>query len=157
MPILKSGSDFISSYRPNSLISMLGKTFKKVLNKRLIWFLESNNLLSVHQYGFKKGRSTLHALAEFQVKINADFLPSSHCYSIFSDLNEIYSRIWRHHICQCGGLPKVIQDLLSNWRRTYSENPEPVFGVLQGSVYSVIFFVIAINDIVFSKPSSPVC
>ena len=52
LPILKPTKDpsIPSSYRHISLSSVLAKLFQKILNKRLFWFLESNN-----RYGFRKG------------------------------------------------------------------------------------------------------
>ena len=47
-----------SSYRPITLTSCASKLFEKMVNVRLRYFLESNNLLDPHQSGFRKGRST---------------------------------------------------------------------------------------------------
>jgi len=123
IPIPKLGSNplLIPSYRPISLTRVIGKTREKVLNKRLMWFLESNNLLPDHQYGFRKGGSTLHVLADLQTQVNEAFLTNSYCFSIFFDTKEAYPRVWRHYICQKlseirfrGDLAKVIQDFLSD-------------------------------------------
>jgi len=56
LPILKPSKDpsLASSYQPIALTSVMGKLFQKILNKRLFWFLESNNLLSPSQYGFQR-------------------------------------------------------------------------------------------------------
>lgn len=52
-----------SSYRPLSLINTVAKLFERVIKKRLVAHLESlPGGLSCHQYGFRKGRSTLDAL-----------------------------------------------------------------------------------------------
>ena len=47
IPIPKKGKDKKnkSSYRPISLLSCLGKTFEMIINKRLRWYLEANNLI----------------------------------------------------------------------------------------------------------------
>jgi len=56
--ILKPNSDATSpqSYRPIVLTSTLGKTLKRIMNRRLIWYLESNSMLSPSQYGFRESR-----------------------------------------------------------------------------------------------------
>jgi potassium voltage-gated channel Eag-related subfamily H protein 8 len=82
------------------LTSVLGKTFEKILNRRLQWFLESNNILSPYQYGFRKSRSTVHALANQQSNINEAFEDKSTLYTIFFDLERAYDRVWRFHIVQ---------------------------------------------------------
>ena len=47
-----------SNYRPIALTSTVAKVFETLLNSHFIKHLESNNLLSDHQYGFRKARST---------------------------------------------------------------------------------------------------
>jgi len=58
--ILKPSKDpsHPDSYRPIALTSVLGKLFQENLNKRLTWYFEHNNILSLFQYGFRKGRDT---------------------------------------------------------------------------------------------------
>ncbi len=52
-----------SSYRSIALISCLSKAFEIILNRKFLKHLSSFNLLSNHQYGFGKGRSTGDLLA----------------------------------------------------------------------------------------------
>ena len=47
-----------SNYRPIALTSAVAKVFETLLNSHFNKHLESNNLLSDHQYGFRKARST---------------------------------------------------------------------------------------------------
>ena len=47
-----------SNHRPIALTSAVAKAFETLLNSHFIKHLESNNLLSDHQYGFRKARST---------------------------------------------------------------------------------------------------
>ena len=44
----------LESYRPISLTPVMCKLMERLVNKRLIWFLESNNLLKNNQTGFLK-------------------------------------------------------------------------------------------------------
>ncbi|MGR0295568.1 reverse transcriptase domain-containing protein, partial [Klebsiella pneumoniae] len=48
-----------SSYRPISLLPILSKLFEKLLLKRLLPIVESNNLFPTHQFGFRLGHSTV--------------------------------------------------------------------------------------------------
>ena len=59
-PIYKKGSkDVPGNYMPISVLPLLlGKIFEKIVNKRLMEFLEVNNVLQQHQYGFRKKYST---------------------------------------------------------------------------------------------------
>ena len=52
-----------SNYRPVALTSAVAKFFETLLNSHFIKHLESNNLLSDHQYGFLKARSTRDLLS----------------------------------------------------------------------------------------------
>lgn len=53
-----SGLD-ISHDCPIALTSVVCKVMEQLVNRRLVWFLETRNSLSPRQYGFRKGRSTL--------------------------------------------------------------------------------------------------
>lgn len=55
-----------TSYRPLCLLDCTGKLFEKVIDNRLRVALENEdgNGLSESQFGFRKGRSTIHALEE---------------------------------------------------------------------------------------------
>ncbi len=52
-----------SNYRPIALTSCLSKAFESILNKKILKPLSDHNLLSDHQYSFRKGRSTGDLLA----------------------------------------------------------------------------------------------
>ena len=58
--LLKSGKkrNDPNSYRPISLLSCLGKLIEKIMNKRLVDFLEENNLIISQQSGFRARRGT---------------------------------------------------------------------------------------------------
>ena len=59
IPILKKGKDpKQASYRPISLISCVGKTMERVVNQRLKWYLETNDLLTPEHAGFRQFRAT---------------------------------------------------------------------------------------------------
>ena len=61
VPILKPGkpSTSATSYRPVALTSHLSKILETMVSKRLIWFLEWQNILSTSQSGFRSQWSTL--------------------------------------------------------------------------------------------------
>jgi hypothetical protein len=58
--IPKPGKDKtdVKSFRPISLLSNMSKLLEKIINTRLTSILESNKLISIHQSGFRKNRST---------------------------------------------------------------------------------------------------
>ena len=60
VPVPEKGKDKknLRSYRPISLLSCVGKLLERMVNRRLINHLESNNVLSPTQTGYRKFRST---------------------------------------------------------------------------------------------------
>lgn len=65
-PIYKSGDkDSVSNFRPISILPTMSKIVERLMNVRLVDFLEKNNLLSPSQFGFRRGKSTNDAVHEF--------------------------------------------------------------------------------------------
>lgn len=64
-PIPKIGKDktIIQNWRPISQLTAISKTFEKVIQLRINTHLEHNNIIPDHQFGFREGLSTYHALA----------------------------------------------------------------------------------------------
>ena len=63
VPIHKKGSRCDAlNYRPISLTSVTCKCLERLIARQLTDYLESNNILSDHQFGFRSGRSTMDQL-----------------------------------------------------------------------------------------------
>ena len=63
IPIYKSGSTMeLNNYRPISVLNIFSKTFERLMNNKLIKFLDKYNVLDPNQFGFRQGHSTHHAL-----------------------------------------------------------------------------------------------
>ena len=74
-PIFKKGKkDEVDNYRPTSVISAVAKIFEKLTCEQLYEYLNSNNLISASQSGFRSLHITLTALTETTDKwsINID-------------------------------------------------------------------------------------
>ena len=163
IPILKAGKNPFSpdSYRPIALTSCICKLLERILNRRLMWFLESNNLIDKSQSGFRRGRSTLDNLVALETEIHDAFVKKQYLLSVFFDLEKAYDTCWRHLILRelhnfgmRGKLPLLIQNFLRDrkFRVRVGHHFSDVFtqemGVPQGSVLSVTLFLIAINTVV---------
>src|SRR5262249_47987507 len=62
-PVFKKGCRMSAdNYRPISLLPIISKVMERILNSFLVSHLETNNLLSERQFGFRKGHSTIHPL-----------------------------------------------------------------------------------------------
>ena len=71
IPIPKPGKDHTepTNYRPITLTSCLCKTLERMINARLVWYLEINNLISPIQSGFSSERSTNDNLVRLETFI----------------------------------------------------------------------------------------
>ena len=78
IPILKPGKDPAepNNYSPKALTSCLCKTLERMINKRLTWFLESNNHIS-------SDRSTTDNLVRLETFIRDAFIKKEHVVAVF--------------------------------------------------------------------------
>ena len=92
IPIPKPGKDTTNpgSYRPIALTSCICKTMERMVNDRLVWFLEKNKLITTVQSGFRKHRSTMDHLIRFETFIREAFIKKEHVVSVFFDLESAY-------------------------------------------------------------------
>ena len=60
IPVLKKGKNRSKalSYRPISLTSCVCKTMERIVNRRMQWYLETENILVPEQAGFRQNKST---------------------------------------------------------------------------------------------------
>lgn len=75
IPILKPGknSTKTESYRPISLTSCLCKIMEGMVNRRLVWLLETNNFFNDNQAGFRRRHSTVDHLVTLETEILTAF------------------------------------------------------------------------------------
>jgi len=162
LPIPKPGKSHTdpSNYRPISLTSCLCKTFERMINNRLIWILESKNILNNIQCGFRKNRSTTNHLIRLESYIRTGILKNQHVVAVFFDLEKAYDTVWKHGILADlhkiglrGNLPSFIKNFLQDRNfnvKTYnalSDTYQQETGVPQGSILSVTLFALRINEI----------
>lgn len=54
VPVFKSGNkQLFNNYRPISILPAFSKILEKIVHKQLMSFLNNNNALYTHQYGFR--------------------------------------------------------------------------------------------------------
>ena len=168
IPIPKPGKDLSEplNFRPIALTSCICKLNEKMVNFRLNWYLEANNLISSSQFGFRKSLSAVDALVKFENDSHDAISNGKHEIAVLFDLKKAYDTTWRHGVLKKlheyglrGNLPKFICDFLTNRTirvrvgKTLS-NPYPLIeGIPQGSVLSCTLFMIAINEITNSLPA----
>ena len=163
IPVPKPGKDDTDpvNYRPISLTSCVCKTLERMINARLVWYLESQNIITNFQSGFRTNRSTNDHLVRLETFIREAFVQKQHLVSVFFDLEKAYDTTWKYGILKDlkdiglnGRLPTFISSFLSDRNfqvrvgSTLSETQQQEEGVPQGSILSVTLFSIKINNIV---------
>ena len=69
-----------------------------MINKRLVWYLDSNNLITKLQSGFRAERSTNDNLVRLETFIRDAFIKREHVVAVFFDLEKAYDTTWRYGI-----------------------------------------------------------
>ena len=86
VPVHKKGSkNIFKNYRPISLLPVCGKIFEKCIYNSLYSYLESNDIFSKSQSGFRKGGSCISQLMAITHEIYSSFdaFPSSETRGVF--------------------------------------------------------------------------
>ena len=65
-----------------------------MINKRLVLFPETHNILTNIQFGFRKKRSTTDQLVRLEVFIRDAFVNKEHAVIIYFDLEKAYNSTW---------------------------------------------------------------
>ena len=73
------------NYKSISALPSFGKLLENVVELQLIYFLESNSLLSSSHIGFRKGVSTEHARHSMVKDINDHFIFNEYVIGRFFD------------------------------------------------------------------------
>jgi hypothetical protein len=84
VPIYKSAdASDINNYRPISLLSSFSKVLEKIVQNRLTHYLDTNNLISPQQFGFRSGHSTTHPMSLLLNKVTTALNDKKHSIIIF--------------------------------------------------------------------------
>ena len=99
IPIHKMGKplDSSASFRSISLTSRVSKLFKRIILSRLLFFLESNSILSLREASFRPGRSTLDQILFLSQPISDGFnkpRPGSRTILSSVDFSKTFDSVW---------------------------------------------------------------
>ncbi|GFV83855.1 probable RNA-directed DNA polymerase from transposon BS [Trichonephila clavipes] len=162
VPIHKKNKplDDLNSYHPSSLTSILSKVMERMITSRLDWYLETNNLLTSSQAGFRKCQSTNQQVVFLGQSIK-DALDQRHsALALFVDFEAAFDKVWRLKCIQklqtlgvCNNMLMWIRNFISQrfsavrFGNAISSFKQSETGLPQGTVISPILFNIFINDL----------
>ena len=166
LPIHKKGKDRANtgSYCPISLTSYMDKLMERLINIRLVWYLEKNKIITPEQAGFWQHRSTKYQVTYITQKTEDGFQDKQHTLRVWIDIEKEYHKGWKDGfriILQkssvTGCMYRWISQHLTNRKArvhvngTYSRR-KTLKGVTQGGVLSPTLFFDFISDIVRGMP-----
>ena len=138
-----------------------------IITKQLLDFLETNNLLSDHQYGFRQARSTCYLLAYAVHTWSSAVESYGESRLISLDISKAFDHVW--HKGLLAKLPMFgLHNTLIKWIASFlsgilivirvdgflSEPHSINSDVPQGCVILPVLFILFINDLLFSTSSS---
>ena len=149
------------NYRGITLLSCTSKVYTKVLNKRIITYVEEGNILVEEHSGFRAHRSCLHNLFSLTSIIRNENSAGKHVYAAVLDMQKAFDWVDRdllkYKLLSIGINGKIFNAIDQLYRKTVSCVKLNQFktnwfevnsGVRQGDSLSPTLFNIYINDLV---------
>ena len=110
-----------NNYRPISLLPIFSKLLEKIIADQLTRFLEQNQILYEHQYGFQAKKSTLHPMTHLLKHLGDAKNDKLVTIGVFCDLAKCFDTI--SHPILLRKMEKLgIRGIELEWFRNYLNN-----------------------------------
>ena len=90
----KANAVRVEDFRPISLLETLGKVFERMLNERLMVYMESRNLYYDLQFGYRKGKGTAMAIAITYEWLARALAERNQTFVAFRDVSKAFDKVW---------------------------------------------------------------
>lgn len=147
-----------SSYRPISLLSVVGKLFEKLFLKRLEHIVDERKIIPGYQFGFRRKHSTVEQIHRLTDHVEKCLENKLVCSVAFLDVAQAFDRVWLDNLSLKlrrllpGNYYLILESYLKDrfFRVRYegciSKTAPISSGVQQGSILAPLLFIIYIYD-----------
>ena len=90
---ISDSQTLLDNYRPIAVIPALSKIIEKIIYNQLSRYLEANGLLCPHQFGFRQGRSTQHAVTLLSENIRQNVDKGRCSGVVYIDLRKAFDTV----------------------------------------------------------------
>ena len=159
IPIPKTGDlTDVTNFRPISLLPTPGKVLERIVHNQIV--VETEELITNHQYGFRKGRSTTQAITQIINHIYTNFNTRTPTVALFIDFRKAFdclqyptliAKLRKLNLAE--GTLKWVTDYLKNRSQStlangrLSASGDIKQGVPQGSILGPLLYILYANDI----------
>jgi hypothetical protein len=162
VPLFKKGDvRDLGNYRGITLLSMVGKLYERILNRRISVWVEDRGLLSDYQGGFRTDRSCPDQVFVVTEVIQSRRERGVGTFSCFIDVTKAYDTVWQEGLLWklwkygiCGKVWRIFKEWYAEMVSSvvvdgnYTREFEIEQGVKQGAIASPMLYALFLDGVV---------